>query len=577
MNHQQIRPSQLITTYGPGSLIETPSGPVAICSLDRIFQDNRLSLTDFEIVDARLAQSPSLNGAGIVRIPVNAEVRAQESQWLYRSEALPFWSLCVEHRILYASSARCPNCALSTVARNRTKAGREAIRFVRACTNGHLDDVDWHYVVHGGPKCTNQSGHYLWQGGGSSLRNVTISCPDCQLQINFGTAYSRTWPCSERLPENGPRPPQANCSAPARIVQRGAANLRVPDFASALTIPPLATRLTSILQDSRIMTLCNMLNAQGQISEIAFRNALGFVQPPLGQSVMQFLQQCSWPEIQQAIGHVLAVVAGLARPLKEEEFDSLQHAATFGAPPVSSSQIGAPPLFEVRLTEVRNFSGPSGRHVFRVVPVSRLRMVMVQLGYRRLDPPNAQLVTSGFSSNGRTWYPGVELFGEGIYLDFGSEELPLTGSRYGSWMQSYMASAADETLHPVHVWWHTLAHRLMRAFAIDSGYSSASIRERVFFRQRAGESARGGVLLYTVQPGGDGTLGGLLALVPRFDRVLASALRDLNNCSNDPLCAEAVPNGINGAACYSCLLASETSCEYRNIHLDRTLLLENLP
>jgi hypothetical protein len=204
-------------------------------------------------------------------------------------------------------------------------------------------------------------------------------------------------------------------------------------------------------------------------------------------------------------------------------------------------------------------------------------MVMVQTGYRRLDPPNALLVPVSFHSGGRSWYPGVELFGEGIFLDLEEADLDLSEGRSQAWLQSFNRAPADESLHPVHVWWHTFSHRLLRALSIDSGYSSASIRERVFLHQERNRPARGGVLLYTVQPGGDGTLGGLLALARNFDQVIAAALRDVNSCSNDPLCEEAFPSGINGAACYSCLLASETSCEQRNIHLDRVLLSENLP
>jgi hypothetical protein len=204
-------------------------------------------------------------------------------------------------------------------------------------------------------------------------------------------------------------------------------------------------------------------------------------------------------------------------------------------------------------------------------------MVLVQLGYRRLDPTNAQLVPVSFQSGARAWYPGVELFGEGIFLDLEDASLDLAGSRSSAWAASYNGDPTDETLHPVYVWWHTFSHRLLRALAVDSGYSSASIRERVFLHQEAGQPTRGGLLLYTVQPGGDGTLGGLLALARNFDQVIGSALRDITSCSNDPLCEEAFPNGINGAACYSCLLASETSCEQRNIHLDRVLLAENLP
>ena len=578
MNHQQLRPSQFITTYGPGSIIETRSGPVVISTVDNVFNDNNLALADFEIRDARLITSPLLNGAGIVRIPVNAEIRREEDYPLYRSEQLPYWSLCVEHRILYMNRRRCPECPPASVTFDREKAGREAIRFVRVCTNGHLDDVDWHYVAHNGPKCANQPDYYRWQGGGGSLRNVTIQCPNCQAPpINFGTAYSRDWPCSERYPERGPRPNQPACAAPARIVQRGAANLRLPEIVSALTIPPLASRLTTVLQDTRIMTLCGMLLNRNMLTETEFRQSLGYVQPSLSPAVLQFLQQCSWAEIQQAIPQVMGAATSGGRSLKEDEFDSLRYAETYGAPPVTAPQVGAPPLFEVRLSELRRFYGPARRYLLRVVPVSRLRMVMVQIGYRRLDPPNALLVPVSFQSGGRAWYPGVELFGEGIFLDLEDADLDLSGNRFPSWLQSYNSAPDDETLHPVHVWWHTFSHRLLRALSIDSGYSSASIRERVFLHQESNGPTRGGLLLYTVQPGGDGTLGGLLALARNFDQVIAAALRDVNSCSNDPLCEEAFPSGINGAACYSCLLASETSCEQRNIHLDRVLLWENLP
>ncbi len=135
-------------------------------------------------------------------------------------------------------------------------------------------------------------------------------------------------------------------------------------------------------------------------------------------------------------------------------------------------------------------------------------------------------------------------------------------------------------MHPVFVWWHTLAHRLINALSIDSGYSSAAVRERVYNDIDPGTGqAHGGILLYTAQPGGDGTLGGLIALVPHFDRVLRAALNTIDACSNDPLCSEEQfrAGRYNGAACYACQLISETSCEHRNTRLDRTLLMENLP
>lgn len=548
-----------------------------ITSLERVYMTNGLALQDFEIRDARLTRDPVLNGAGILRVPTNAEIGREEQFPIYPTEAFPYWSLCVQHRILYMARNGCLQCPSTSGQKMREKAGREAIRFVRACTAGHLDDVDWNYLVHAGPPCAGQRGYYVWQGGGSSLRNVTIRCPNCATPpVNFGWAYNRDWRCSGRFPEQGPRPVQSSCNRPARIVQRGAANLRIASVLSALTIPPLSSRLHNLLQDSRIMATCSTLTSIGILNEQTFWQGVSAIQPPLGSSVLQFLQQRTWGEIATAISQIMQQGVGTAS-LKDQEFESLRFAAENGAPPVPSAQIGVPPLFEVRLNDVMNFEGPAGRYRFRVVPVSRLRMVVVQLGYQRLDLPVAQTVPVSFQFGGRSWYPGVELFGEGVYLEIAHPEFGLIGNRRSAWEQSFALNPADNSLHPIHVWWHTISHRLLRALSVDSGYSSAAIRERVYVDLRAGRPQAGGLLLYTVQPGGDGTLGGLISLVPLFGDVIRDALRDLPSCSNDPLCEEAQPDGINGAACYSCLLSSETSCEHQNTRLDRMLLLQNLP
>lgn len=237
---------------------------------------------------------------------------------------------------------------------------------------------------------------------------------------------------------------------------------------------------------------------------------------------------------------------------------------------------------------------PNGHHL-RITPVNRLRVVMVQTGYRRLDPLNNP-IDCRYDDGQRDWYPGVELFGEGIFVDLAPDNtqnlimhFPLSGQATNSWFDAWIDPQGydpdfqvenRDQLHPVFVWWHSLAHRLINALSVDSGYSSAAVRERIFVNvnEDSGE-ASGGILLYTVQPGGDGTLGGLVAMVPRFEYVLETALRNIDACSNDPLCGEEEfgPRKYNGAACYACALVSETSCEYRNMRLDRNLLLDNLP
>jgi hypothetical protein len=282
------------------------------------------------------------------------------------------------------------------------------------------------------------------------------------------------------------------------------------------------------------------------------------------------------------------------RALRHQEFEALTLAATSGSPPQPSSTPGGPPQFEVTRSDIREYRGPGG-HLLRVTPVARLRVVMVQQGYRRVDPLESEVVNVVYiDDGGRSWYPGVELYGEGIFIDLapsslvGEQHFLLRNSQV--WLRAWhdpnglhqrlQTDDDQDFLHPVFVWWHSLAHRLINALSIDSGYSSAAVRERVYIDiDTTTAEARGGILLYTAQPGGDGTLGGMIALVPQFDRVLRSALNLVDACSNDPLCGEEQfgDKKYNGAACYACQLVSETSCEHRNTRLDRILLRENLP
>src|SRR5687768_1627821 len=96
---QSIRRSQFITTYGPGTILEGPGGPRIIPTLDQLFVNPRRP-TAFEIADQRLSQG-LLQGAGIVRLPSNAELGEPEYAEVYPTTAFPSWALCVTHRILY--------------------------------------------------------------------------------------------------------------------------------------------------------------------------------------------------------------------------------------------------------------------------------------------------------------------------------------------------------------------------------------------------------------------------------------------------------------------------------------------
>ncbi len=607
---QSLRPSQYITTFGPGSILETPDGPVVIASPGQstLFNDDRRP-DNFEIRDVRLSQT-LLNGNKIFCIPSNADLGQPENTVIYRTFHFPTWSLCTRHGILYqlsryGSRIGCPTCGQwESPGKAWERAREEAVRFVVACPHGHLSEVPWRSLMRHKPGCQPAS-YYRWEGGGGALRNIQITCPNCGAYENFGSAYSRNFQCSGRFPERREDP--VGCQQQAKIIQRGAANLRVSELRSALTIPPLDTALHRLLQSRAILAALPItIESKHQVVQVLDTLVSRRLLDP---TTCETIKKYNEGELLTAINDVLDEQTkpreATEATLREEEFNSLRNAARYGAPPQRADKPGGPNQFEVYLENVRTIKCNSGRFL-RVTPLSRLRVVMVQIGYTRpistSDNEEIKLVPVEYHPSDETigWHPGVELFGEGIFLDFVttenpateavSEHFPLNGEAKDNWIQALhsqtghskirtmLGSEQQHFLHPVFVWWHTLSHRLITALSVDSGYSSSAIRERVYCVTEHGKTT-GGLLLYTAQSGGDGTLGGLIGLVPHFERILQVALRNIDACSNDPICIEENfrEDRVNGSACYACQFISETSCEHRNILLDRKLLVENLP
>ena len=126
---------------------------------------------------------------------------------------------------------------------------------------------------------------------------------------------------------------------------------------------------------------------------------------------------------------------------------------------------------------------------------------------------------------------------------------------------------------------HSFAHAFIRQLALSSGYTAASIRERIYARDPGSQGEpMAGVLLYTAAPDSEGTLGGLVSLgeTDVLGTHLDAALEQVRLCASDPLCAEHAPQEavLHGAACHACLFASETSCERGNKYLDRSVLVD---
>lgn len=188
------------------------------------------------------------------------------------------------------------------------------------------------------------------------------------------------------------------------------------------------------------------------------------------------------------------------------------------------------------------------------------------------------------------WLPAYVVKGEGIYFELDPERLLAWESRVevqerAATIASNYGRAASQRglqerrLGPRFVLLHTLGHLLINELVFACGYSSASLRERLYVSTSSGQEMAG-LLIYTAAGDSEGTMGGLVRMA-RPENLLSifeSAVIDARWCSTDPVCMDSGergqgPDSCNLAACHGCGLLPETSCEEFNRFLDRGLVI----
>ena len=450
-------------------------------------------------------------------------------------------------------------------------------RFVVACAAGHLDDFPWSYYVHRGRRtqCDPLELTFFESNESGAVSDLVVYCRACKKSRPMSGAFddnsgAALGPCSGRRPwleDNEP-----DCGERARTVLRGAANLYFPIIQSALSIPewddPIHLALAHHADD---------------LERVTDRDRL---EQALELGVLSRLRGFESGQIWEALEARRRVEAAppSALDLRFEEYQALGHATD--------------PLLAVERefqTSVAEVPAAFAALLDGLVIVRRLREVRALDAFTRIDAPPDILLEDdeamqrvGRQVVGRAvseWRPAVELRGEGIFVTLreGSvrewEDREDVRQRQAALEAAYRRWRAARDLPEAafpgsrFVLLHSLSHLLITALALDCGYSSTSIRERVYSSSDR-DRPMAGILLYTATPDSDGSLGGLAdqGHTNRFEQLLRLGLRRAAYCSSDPLCGHAGPGEMghtNGAACHACLLVSETSCERSNHFLDR--------
>jgi hypothetical protein len=590
-----LRPSQLIYTFGVGALLDLPNTSALILGLDD--WDTRFCT---EIPEDRLLGAiqrrlgPQMKKLNLPPLRFDDDNRDPTAPAIGVPVApFPRW-------------LRCPLCdTLATIDSgyfklvqdrwrpDRTRYVHEScprfnsptalpVRFLMACREGHLADFPWVEYVHKQKVPCKPARLTLREfGAAGDASDIIVKCLECGEDRRMSDAFDRDI-FHIQCPAHHPhlrKTESAKCEEEARTILLGASNSWFPLVMSALSLPPQSQdKLGSLVEEH-----------WSALKDIPSLEVAKFVTAPSRMpALVEFAPEQIWAAIESR------KQGTNGQNTDEPDLKIAEWQVLIQNPPPS-------PTKDFRVTHV---PAPVGfvQLFEQTVLLERLREVRALLAFTRIeskgDFADADYVDDGrqtpLSRQSPTWLPASEVRGEGIFLRVKEDVLQ-------SWEQRPAVKQLEQEFFAAHKQWrrmrkqnppeasfpsirfvllHSLSHALMRQIALECGYTAASVRERLYCRTTGQENGpMAGILIYTAASDSEGTLGGLVQLGQpvTLGRQLQHAFESMRICGSDPLCAEhsPVPDGrcVHGACCHACLFAPETSCERGNRFLDRTTLV----
>lgn len=598
----QVRPSQLLWTYGPGALIDMPSLSVVTLGIDRWEKSRCQPIEEARLLAAvRKELGPQVESLRVPPFQKSDDIDVWSAEAYIGVPVRPFprWLRCVKCGLLSEYDLGLFECKENRYRPEQTrfvhkdckgskgdKPAKDAdavpARFLLACRAGHLDDFPWHYFVHSGPSTCKGTLRFYESGASLQTENLWVRCDECGASRSMAQAFGKSG--KENLPKCRGRHPHmdqydADCDEQARAVLLGATNSWFPITLSALAIPLARDPISQLVQDGwdYFADLESEAEVAITVKTLKKTGALPGIDKHTPKAI--------WDVIQQIKG-AGADTGVTEADIKGPEWDVLiDPNPPTDWPHFLSKPVAIPKGYE--------------KQIASVLLLERLREVNALLGFTRVEAPeesgnpDERAVRAALCKDPPEWVPATQVHGEGIFIRFDEDALK-------KWESLHSVIARDQKLLAGHRGWrnarklnpdegypgvryamlHTLSHLLIRELALECGYNSASIRERIYADVEGGTS-QAGILIYTAAADSDGTLGGLVDLgkPENLGRLLTQALGRSQICSSDPLCSEHDPEkdrSLHAAACHACSFVSETSCELGNRYIDRTLLVPTL-
>lgn len=481
-------------------------------------------------------------------------------------------------------------------------------RVITVCEHGHIDDFPWVKWVHcqsiggarrvcGNPKLTFKTGASSTEG----LEGLEVSCETCKAKATLKGAFDpgkfqdldKRYKGEYGFACNGRHPwkhSKEACELYPRVLQRGSSSVYFPVIASSLVIPPYSNILTTRIEESKAFADC----------KTTLTNATKFIPPEMKDTVVDGMIGTFSEQIAREISVSPEQVKGVLerkwkRPVEEEystlsvKYRAEEYDALSGEIALGSDDYGD---FMRESTNIEDYGIP---YVKRISLIHKIREVQALTGFTRIKPAE-KTETAGRPENvvsvkedGTNWYPAYQVRGEGIFIEFDRDAIcswrnstPEIQKRVdilnGKYRDSFIGANNPRTISAKFLLLHTISHLLIKQLSFECGYSIASLKERIYCSDDADGREMEGILIYTASGDSEGTMGGLVrqGRADTFPRMFRKAIESAMTCSNDPVCSLSLGQGrdsLNMAACYSCALIPETSCEEFNVFLDRGVVV----
>lgn len=597
-NKYSIRRDSLISPWGVGAIVPFPHDESLMVSGLDFWFDEEHNYEDFLIVDERL--SKRLGGKQFVMPPDYREFSqdSQHAEMKIPAVRFPLWHYCpvcgnMEKIGASGERQRCSgeirkaNGKETYCSKHKGKTKSLPIlvpeRFIAVCKKGHIEDFPIMEWVHKkSDKPITSSCRLVRSTGGSSasLSGIRYTCT-CGASATMSGAFG--WGALDKIGYKctGNRPwlgsnRKEECGEQLLVLQRGASNVWFADVISSVYIPWLPKYKNQNTKECVERGVKKFASARtdGKIDEDTIRKYI---------LKNQLLEEDI--DAEEAFKEILATLRNTQKsdtPQSEDEYRKQEF-------DVLTSTVGKPKdeLYCINYSSAR-YDGL--KFLVSISLVHKLRETRVFHGFKRISPDDSTF-SADISVRELPWLPAVKNSGEGIMFEFDRKRLEewvkqdkiINRVKIIEQNLKNTGRLTNERINPIYILLHTFAHCLITALSCESGYSNASIRERIYCSKYIDENApqMAGVLIYTASGDAEGSLGGLVrqGLPGRIENVIKRAISEAKWCAADPVCIQSTGQGQYGcnlAACHNCALLPETSCENKNMLLDRGLLIGTL-